>query len=252
MKYSICIGAYEGKDVVHHLEKVKEHYLNGLEYYKWWELDLEEVLKTQQRLGVGLSAVCTRFVSMLDDGKRVEYLDGLKETIEACKLLGVKAIISQTGNYIEGTPRAKQLETIIGTLKKASIMCEAAGVVLELEPLNALVNHRGYFLQRSDEAARVIDEVDSGYVKLCFDIYHQQITEGNVTRNATALVDRINHYHIADNPGRHEPGTGELNYKNILAAIKETGFDGFVGVECSFIEDPDIVLPRLKAEIFPR
>ncbi len=251
MRYSLCIGAYKDRDVEYHLEKVKEHGFDGLEYYKWWELELKEVLKSQERLGVGLSAVCTRFLSLVDEDKRFEYLRGLKETIEACKLLGVKAILSQTGNYIEGISRQNQLEHMIETLKRAASMCEEAGIVLEIEPLNALVNQKGYFLQRSDEAARVIDEVRSDHVKLCFDIYHQQVTEGNVTRNAVGLVDRINHYHIADNPGRNEPGTGELNYKNILRAIQQTGFDGYVGIECTFIEDPDIVLPRLKKEVLP-
>jgi len=252
MKYSLCIGAYKEKDFEYHLEKVREHGLDGLEYYKWWELDLRRVLSVQERLGVGLSAICTKFVSLVDQTMKAAYLEGLTETLQACRLLGVKSIISQTGNHIEGIARQRQLECMVDTLKEAAPLCEEAGVVLEIEPLNGLVNHKGYFLQRSDEAAKVIDEVNSDYVKLCFDIYHQQITEGNVTRNATTLVDRINHYHIADNPGRNEPGTGELNYKNILEAIAETEFNGFVGVECTFLEDPDRVIPRLKYEVLPK
>jgi hydroxypyruvate isomerase len=121
--------------------------------------------------------------------------------------------------------------------------------VLEVEPLNGLVNHPGHYLQRSDEAVQVIDAVDHPQVKLVFDVYHQQITEGNVIRNATSYVDRIHHYHIADNPGRNQPGTGELNYVSILRAIQDTGFDGFVGLECGFKGDTDEAIKVFKSTI---
>src|SRR5699024_2840131 len=128
-------------------------------------------------------------------------------------------------------------------------LCEAAGIVLEVEPLNGLVDHPGHFLQRSDEAVEIIDQVNSPYVKLVFDVYHQQITEGNVIRNATQYMEQINHYHIADNPGRNQPGTGELNYINILNAIQDTGYDGFIGLECGYTIDTDEALIDFKEEI---
>jgi len=131
-------------------------------------------------------------------------------------------------------------------------LLEQTDIVLEVEPLNGLVNHPGHYLQRSDEAVYVIDEVNSPNVKLVFDIYHQQITEGNVTRNATEYVTRINHYHIADNPGRNQPGTGELNYANILKSIKDTGFTGFVGLECGYTVDPAIALREFKEEVLAK
>lgn len=249
MKFSLCIGAYKGKDVIYHLEKVKEHGFHGLEYYAWWELDLDQVAKEQERIGVGINATCTRFFNLVDETKREEYIEGLKQTIAACKKLGVKSIISQTGNEIKGLPREVQRRAMVETLKRCAPLCEEAGVVLELEPLNGLVDHAGHYLQRSDEAAEIIDQVGSPHVKLVFDVYHQQITEGNVIRNATRYSDRINHYHIADNPGRKQPGTGELNYVNILKAIKETGYQGFIGLECGYTVDTDQALNDFKERI---
>jgi hydroxypyruvate isomerase len=250
MKYSLCIGAYPGRDIYYHLEKIKEHGFHGLEFYGWWTLgDLGPVAAAQERLGVGVIATCTRFFNLVDAGKRDEYVDGLKQTIEACRVLGVRSIITQTGNEMEGVPRDTQREAMVETLKRCAPLCEEAGVVLEVEPLNGLVNHKGHFLQRSDEASAVIDAVGSPNVKLVFDVYHQQITEGNVIRNATQLIDRINHYHIADNPGRKQPGTGELNYVNILRAIRETGFDGYVGLECGYTIDTDEALRQFKEHI---
>ena len=250
MKYTLCIGAYPGKDAVYHLEKVKEHGFHGLEYYSWWQLgDLDKFAKEQERIGVGIIGTCTKFFDLIDGSQREHYIAMLKETIEACKKLNVKSIITQTGNVREGIPRYAQLATMIETLKQCAPLVEEAGIVLEVEPLNGLVDHVGHFLQRADEAAFVIDQVGSPNVKLVFDVYHQQITEGNVIRNATQYVDRINHYHIADNPGRKQPGTGELNYVNILRAIKATGFDGYVGLECGYTKDTDEALDEFKRNI---
>ncbi|MFC4302193.1 TIM barrel protein [Cohnella boryungensis] len=250
MKFSLCIGAYPGKDVVYHLEKVKEHGFHGLEYYAWWQLeDLRKIAGEQERIGVGLSATCTKFISLVDEAQREAYLEGIRETIEACKILGVRSVISQTGNELDCVPRDVQRQTMVETLKRCAPLFEEADIVLEIEPLNGLVNHKGHFLQRSDESVGVIDQVGSPNVKLVFDVYHQQITEGNVIRNATGYRDRINHYHIADNPGRNQPGTGELNYVNILRAIKETGFSGFVGLECGFTIDTDEAIRQFKNDI---
>lgn len=253
MKFAISAGAYRGKDVFDLLRKVKEHGFDGLEYLSWWTLDdLHAVAAEQQKIGVGISAVCTRFFNLVDETKREQYLEGLRPTIEACKILGTKSIITQTGNEMEGVPRERQRQAMIETLKRCAALLENTDIVLEVEPLNGLVDHPGHFLQRSDEAVYVIDEVGSPNVKLVFDVYHQQITEGNVIRNATAYVSRINHYHIADNPGRKQPGTGELNYVNILKAIKETGFDGFVGLECGYTIDTDEALRQFKEDILAK
>ncbi|WP_338787078.1 TIM barrel protein [Metabacillus sp. FJAT-53654] len=249
MKYSLCIGAYKGKDVVYHLEKIKEHGFQGLEYYSWWDLDIKQVAKEQDRIGVGIIATCTKFFNLVDESKRLEYIDGIKQTIEACKILGTKSIITQTGNVIDGMSREIQQQAMVETLKQSASLCEEAGIILEVEPLNGLVDHRRHFLQYSDEAVSVIDQVNSQNVKLVFDVYHQQITEGNVIRNATNYIDRISHYHIADNPGRNQPGTGELNYINILNAIKDTGYDGYVGLECGYTIDTDEALDVFKQTI---
>jgi hydroxypyruvate isomerase len=250
MKYSLCIGAYPGKDAVYHLEKVKEHGFDGLEYYGWWELgDLDLFAAEQKRIGVGIIGTCAREFNLVDPAYREKYLNGMVQTIKACQKLGVPSIITQTGNERVGVPRELQRQAMIETLKQCTPLLESAGIVLEVEPLNGLVNHPGHYLQRSDEAVQVIDAVDHPQVKLVFDVYHQQITEGNVIRNATAYVDRIHHYHIADNPGRHQPGTGELNYLSILRAIQGTGFDGFVGLECGFKGDTDEAIHVFKSTI---
>jgi len=245
VKYSICIGAYSDKDVIYHLEKVKTHGFHGLEYYNWWDLDLKETARAQERIGVGINAICTNFFNLVDPTKREKYVQGIRETLEACHILETKSIITQTGSFIEGTSRELQQQAMIETLRECATLCEKAGITLEVEPLNGL-DHHGHFLQYSDEAVYIMEQVNSSNVKLVFDVYHQQITEGNVIRNATNYVEHINHYHIADNPGRNEPGTGELNYVNILKAIKATGYNGFIGLEGGYTVDTDEALNAFK------
>jgi hydroxypyruvate isomerase len=100
-----------------------------------------------------------------------------------------------------------------------------------VEPLNIAVNHKGYYLYSSAEGFDIIRAVGSPNVKLLYDIYHQQVTEGNLIQTITENIELIGHFHVADVPGRHEPGTGEINYANVLKAIDETGYNGYVGLE---------------------
>lgn len=246
MKFSICNGAYPNKDISYHLEKVKEHGLDGLEYYRWWNLDIEEVAKVSNKLGVGLNSVCTKYISLVDESLRNEYINGLKETLEVAKKLGITSIVSQIGNLLPDAPRKIQRNAMIETLKQCTILFENSNVILELEPLNALVDHPGYYLQKSEEAVEVIKAVNHPNIKMCFDVYHQQVSEGNVINNMTKYIEYINHIHIADNPGRTELGIGELNYHNILQTIKDLKFDGFIGLECKYTRNTDDCIEHYK------
>lgn len=249
MKYSLCIGAYPGKDAIYHLEKVKKHHFHGLEYYNWWDLDLEQVAQAQARIGVGITATCTPVFNLVDESQRDKYIEGIKETIAACHMLGTKSIITQTGNVMPGKSRGTQRQVMIETLKQCAPYLEAADVTLEIEPLNGLIDHPGHFLQKSDESADIINEVASSHVKLLFDVYHQQVTEGNIINNLTTHYEAINHIHIADNPGRNQPGTGELNYQMILSKIKALGYTGYIGLESNFTIDTDKALDRFNKKI---
>lgn len=248
MKFTLFPNAYPGECVGYLLDKVNEHGFYGLEYTKWWELDIREAAREQERTGVGIVSTCTKVFNLVDRRFAEEYKAALRKTLETCAILGTPTIISQCGSERSGVSREEQRQAIVDTLKECAPLCEAAGVTLALEPLNEL-NHPGHFLQRSDEAAGIVDAVGSPFVKFLFDFYHQQITEGNLIARATAYMDRIRHFHIADNPGRHEPGTGELNYVRILQALREAGYDGCVGLECKFSIDADEAITRFKQDI---
>jgi hydroxypyruvate isomerase len=145
-------------------------------------------------------------------------------------------IVAVTGNEIQGISCALQHQTVVETLKAGAPLAEDAGMTIVLEPLN-IRDHRGYFLQTAAEGAYIIDEVASPAVRLLYDVYHQQITEGDLIPNITKYIDRIGHIHIGDTPGRNEPGTGEINYPNIFKTIDSLGYTGFVTLECGCTRD---------------
>jgi hydroxypyruvate isomerase len=120
---------------------------------------------------------------------------------------------------------------VVEGLKAIAPYAEEKNITLSLEPLNVLVDHAGYYLVTSEQGFQVIDEVGSPQIKLLYDIYHQQITEGNILATICANMDKIGHLHVADVPGRQEPGTGELNYQNIFSRIADSDYQGYVGLE---------------------
>ncbi len=134
----------------------------------------------------------------------------------------VRPLISQVGDFRPGVSREAQHQCLVDGLKEAAPILEEAGVTLVIEPLNELVDHAGYYLIRSDEAFQIIEEVDNPRVKVVFDIYHQQISEGHVISTITTNIDKIAHFHAAGNPGRHELTIGELHYPSIFEAINKT------------------------------
>ena len=116
-----------------------------------------------------------------------------------------------------------------------------------IEPLNTLVDHPGYYLTQSAEAFDIIDAVDSQHVKVIYDIYHQQIMEGNLIPTITQNINRIGHFHSAGHPGRHELDCGEINYPDIIQAIAQTEYKGWFGVEYFPQQDPVKWLPTLHS-----
>ena len=155
----------------------------------------------------------------------------VEETIEKTEPLNIKTFIVTTGNALPNVSRDAQQEAIVESLKVAAPILEKNGCILVLEPLNILVNHMGQYLYRSDQGFEILRKVNSPNVKLLYDVYHQQITEGNLIDTIRENIDAIGHFHIADVPGRCEPGTGEINYKNVLKAILESGYRNYVGCE---------------------
>ena len=123
-------------------------------------------------------------------------------------------------------------------MRKAAEIVEKENMNLVIEPLNLLVNHPGYHLSTSEDSFDVIDKIGSDNVKILFDIYHQQITEGNLIQNITENINKIGHFHAAGNPGRNEITKGEIAYRHVFEAIDKLGYDRYIGLEYMTENDP--------------
>jgi hydroxypyruvate isomerase len=232
MRLSVCIDAvFQEKNFLEAMKTVKETGYQAYEFWQWWEKDIKTIEKAQKALGLKAAAFCTKFVSLLDPVLRQDYIKGLKETLEIAKLLDCRTIISQIGYELKGVSREEQYQSVVSGLKGAAPFLERADTVLVVEPLNVLVNHKGYFLVSSWEAFNIIDEVGSPNIRVLYDIYHQQITEGNLISTISANISKIGHFHAAGNPGRHEITSGEINYSEVFRAIRKTNYEGYIGLE---------------------
>ncbi len=229
---SVCIDAvFENKPIEEAITAVAESGIKAIEFWGWWDKDLAVLTRAQKKHGLEISACCTRFVSLVDPEKRGEYLSGLMESITIAHQIGTKVLISQVGDFLPDVARSAQHQSLVDGLREAAPLLEAADITLVIEPLNELVDHAGYFLVRSEEAFEVIDQVASPNVKVVFDIYHQQISEGHLIRNLSDNIDNIGHFHAAGNPGRNELTKGEIHYPHVFSAIRETGYTDYVGLE---------------------
>ena len=215
------------------------------EIYGWKHLDLAAAANALKETGVTLLSMCTTEFCLTDPARRGLWLDGIKESCEAAAALGVKKLITQVGPDT-GAARAAQHASIAEGLAAGAEILEKAGVTVMIEPLNTKVDHPGYYLTSSAEAFEIVREVSSPNVKVVFDIYHQQISEGNIIPNITKNLDGIAHLHAAGHPGRNDLQFGENDYKNIFAAVDNAGYTGACGLEYRPLGDPEASLAEAK------
>ena len=219
------------------IHKVRELGFDAAETYNWKTMDLDAVRAACEETGVELLSMCTTEFRMTDPACRDLWLAGLQESCEAAVRVGVKRLITQVGPDT-GAPREEQHASIVAALREAKPILEATGITIMIEPLNTLVNHPGYYLWSAVEGFEIVREVDHPLVKVVYDIYHQQVMEGNIIPNITNNLDCIAHLHSAGHPGRHELQYGENDYKVIFAAVDKAGFTGSCGLEYSPLLDP--------------
>lgn len=161
---------------------------------------------------------------------REEFLQYIKDAVEVAKRVNAKWMTVVPGHVDLRLNMNYQTANVIETLKYASAILEPHNLTMVLEPLN-FRNHPGLFLAESPHAYQICKAVDSPSCKILFDIYHQQIQEGNLIPNIESCWDEIAYFQIGDNPGRNEPTSGEINYKNVFKYIHSRGYDGILGME---------------------
>ncbi|MGI9429137.1 MAG: hydroxypyruvate isomerase family protein [Bythopirellula sp.] len=166
-----------------------------------------------------------------NDEIRASFLQEIRDSVEVAKRVNAKWMTVVPGHVDLKQEMDYQTAHLVEALRQASAILEPHNLVMVLEPLNWWANHPGLFLSRTPQAYQICRAVDSPACKILYDIYHQQIQEGNLIPNIDKAWSEIAYFQVGDNPGRKEPGTGEINYRNVFRHIHAKGFEGVLGME---------------------
>jgi hydroxypyruvate isomerase len=160
------------------------------------------------------------------------FLRAIEAGCAVAKQLRCRKMTVVGGNDVPGLSRERMHDNIAAGLRRAAPIAAEHGIMLILEPMNVRVDHAGHCLYGSTDALRICRQVDSRWVKLNWELYHMQISEGDLCGHLREGIDQIGYVQLADHPGRREPGTGEIRYRRVLEEVRALGYTDFVGVEC--------------------
>jgi hydroxypyruvate isomerase len=210
----------------------------AVEYFFPYEFDLKELRARLEDLGLhqvlfnlhpGDANAGTW--GTLSNPARCDYFRwSLTTALEAAVFLGCSRLNAMIGKRVCDVERDAQVDCAVENLAWAAPLAEEAGVTLLIEPLNP-EDFPDCLLHRTEDALAIVQRVNHSRLKLQYDIYHAQMSEGNLIHTMTRCLDEIGHVQLADVPGRHEPGTGEINYPNVLEALKGLNYNGYLGLE---------------------
>ncbi len=247
LRFSVCVELlFSDKPFEQRLEYVADMGFPAFEFWTRQGKDMNITLALKHALRLEVAAMAGNVSSLVDPAMRRQALDEITKAASLAFDLACPNLILTSGPAMPGVPREEQRAHMVDLLREASLTAADADICLVLEPLNQ-IDHPGVFLSSSDEGFAIVREVDSPHLKLCFDLYHQQISEGNLTTRIVENLDLIGHIQVADVPGRHEPGTGEINYEHIFGVLRERGYRGYVGLEYRPLVDTQASLRAVRA-----
>lgn len=212
-----------------------------VEFWGWPDKDLDETGNLAESAGVGIAGFNgDADYSLIDPAHKKRYIEYLGRSLEAARRVGASSLtvhsnaLGEGGIVVNRYPELSdtvKLCSMFDTLRDCAPIAEEYGVTLHLEALNISTDHVGNFLVNTRMAAEICRLIDSPRLKILYDVYHMQLNEGNLCDNIGAYIDQIGHVHVADVPGRHEPGTGEINYRHVFAHLERVGYAGLIGYE---------------------
>ncbi|MGE4618786.1 MAG: TIM barrel protein [Planctomycetota bacterium] len=221
----------------------------AVEMWPWRGKNLDEIVKACDETGVEVAQFTAwGFSPGMNDPKNHDRMEKeVAASLETAKKIKARKMTVIAGNDQPGMTQQQMHENVIVGLKRLAPLAEDAGVMLILEPMNIRVDHKGHCLYGSPDAVRICREVNSPMVKINWDLYHMQITEGDLCRRLREGWDQVGYLQLADNPGRREPGTGEIQYSRVFKEAWNLGYRDYVGLECSPSVDEAMATERVKA-----
>lgn len=239
---SACVETLYGElPFLDRFQAAKDDGFDLVEFWSWEDKDLPLVKATAEKAGIGISGFNGDGpFSLIDPAQKAEYLAFLRQAAAAAKEVGARSLTLHSNALGAGGVVANRHENLSDTVKIAAmfdglrdcaVIAEKFGVPMYLEALNATTDHVGNFLTTTQMAAELTQLVGSPLVKILYDVYHMQLSEGGLCDHLRRYAKQLGHIHVADAPGRHEPGTGEINFAAVFACLEEIGYRGAVGYE---------------------
>jgi len=217
------------------------------EFKSWSDEEMSRILTRMQTLGISVDATAGMKLGFADPSGGTAFLAELKSLIPVAKRLSCGQIILLSGKHIEGISAKEQHSAAIETLKRSAEALSKAGIVGVIEPIDRLENPSIY-LDGVSEAFEIAEAVGSANIRVLYDIYHEQRGQGNLIEKLEKNIARVGLIHVADVPGRHEPGTGELNYSNIFSKLAQLQYTGVIAMEFYPTKDPVETLRHAREE----
>ena len=216
------------------LEKVAEAGYGAVElvneFEKWSDEDFRRVNNKKRSLGITFDATAGVWKGIADPAGRETFLADLRNFLPVVHKLECPGVIVLSGNKVEGLSSQAHHEACIEALKRAADLAAKQDVTLLLENIDQEENPK-YYLTSVAEGFEIIQKVDNPHVKFLYDFFHEQISEGNLIKKLEEHINQVGLVHIADVPGRHEPGSGEINYTNIFRRLAELKYDRYAAME---------------------
>ena len=221
------------------IRKAAELGFPAVEFWPYDGKDLDAVARLSKELGIEIAQFTAwGFSPGMNNPKNEDlFVQTIDEACQVAQRLDCRKMCVVAGDNQEGMTQPQMLVQVTRALKRAAPVCEKYKVMMILEPMNGRVDHPGHCLYGSPDAVRICREVDSPYCKINWDLYHMQISEGDLCGRLREGFDQVGYLQLADHPGRQEPGTGEIHYNRVLKEAYDLGYRGYVGLECRPTEE---------------
>ena len=235
MRYSACIDMLfvpESADPAQRIRLAKAAGFDAVEFWLWSNKDIDAIEDALGETGLVLAGmVAEPFAELTRTTDHQRFFDGLAQSRDVALRLGARMLIAQGGPELSGVSRASQHDALVEAMAGSADVLKGSGLRLGLEPLNTRVDHVGYYLSSTAEGFAIVEAVNRPEIGLTYDLYHSMVMDEIPQEVAAGHVDRIVHLHIADHPGRNQPGTGGLALGEAVKWLVGQGYDGFAGLE---------------------
>ncbi len=242
LKKSACIEPmYAELPFLDRFQAAADDGFDFVEFWSWTDKDLDAVKAAAESAGIGISGFNgDADYSLIDPTHKEAYLAFLRRSVEAARKVGARSVTIHSNALGDGGVVVNHYHDLSDTVKLCSMydmllecakIAEESGIAMNLEPLNITTDHVGNFLAHTQMAAEMTRLIGCPKLKVLYDAYHMQLNEGSLCDTIAAYADQFGHVHVADAPGRHEPGTGEINYHKVFACLEDNGYTGALGFE---------------------